>query len=50
MMDIADVPFTQVSDEEKSSFAGKIKEVGSYRGYKPRQFWVSRCTAERISC
>ena len=47
MMDIADAPFTQVSDEEKSSFAGRIKEVGSYRGYKPRQFWVSRCTVER---
>ncbi|KAI1787058.1 Clavaminate synthase-like protein [Ganoderma leucocontextum] len=40
MVDIADVPFTQVSEEEQKSFTGKIKEAGSYRGYKPRQFWT----------
>ena len=44
MIDIADVPFTQVSEEEKQTFRGKIKEVGSYRGYKPREFWVSQYT------
>ncbi len=41
MVDIADVPFTQVPEEEQKQFTSKIKEVGSYRGYKPRQFWVS---------
>ncbi|PIL28642.1 hypothetical protein GSI_08684 [Ganoderma sinense ZZ0214-1] len=40
MMDIANVAFTQVSEEEKTSLASKIKEVGSYRGYKLRQFWT----------
>ncbi|PIL28641.1 hypothetical protein GSI_08683 [Ganoderma sinense ZZ0214-1] len=40
MVDIADVPFTQVSEEEKQHFASKIKETGSYRGFKPREFWV----------
>ncbi|RPD60559.1 Clavaminate synthase-like protein [Lentinus tigrinus ALCF2SS1-7] len=40
MIDIADVPFTQVPEEEQKQFTSKIKEVGSYRGYKPRQFWT----------
>ncbi|KAM5546255.1 hypothetical protein V8D89_000381 [Ganoderma adspersum] len=40
MVDIADVPFTQVSEEEKQQFTSKIKETGSYRGFKPREFWV----------
>ena len=42
MVDIADVPFTQVPDEELKQFTSKIKEIGSYRGYKPREFWVRR--------
>ena len=41
MIDIADVPFMQVPEEEQKQFTSKIKEVGSYRGYKHRQFWVS---------
>jgi hypothetical protein len=40
MFDIADIPFSGVSDEEKSSYSGKMKETGSYQGYKPRQYWV----------
>ncbi|KAI0703873.1 Clavaminate synthase-like protein [Cerioporus squamosus] len=40
MIDIADVPFAQVPDEEQKQFTSKIKEAGSYRGYKPRQFWT----------
>ncbi|KAI0630153.1 Clavaminate synthase-like protein [Trametes polyzona] len=40
MIDIADIPFTQVSEEEQKQFVSKIKEVGSYRGYKPRQYWT----------
>ncbi|KAI0089600.1 Clavaminate synthase-like protein [Irpex rosettiformis] len=39
MFDIADVPFSQVPDQEKSEYRAKIIEAGSYQGYKPRQFW-----------
>lgn len=39
MFDIADVPFTQVTAEEKKTYIAKIKENGSYQGYKPRQYW-----------
>ncbi|KAJ7826494.1 Clavaminate synthase-like protein [Mycena olivaceomarginata] len=41
MFDIADIPFSGVSDEEKSLYRGKMKETGSFQGYKPRQYWVS---------
>ena len=44
IFDIADIPFTQVSEEEKKKYAGKIREEGSYQGYKLRQFWVSKNT------
>ena len=44
MTDIADIPFAQVSEEEKKRFDGKIKQEGSWMGYKLREFWVSRCT------
>lgn len=40
MIDIADVPFSKVPEEEQKQFTSKIKEVGSYKGYKHRQFWV----------
>lgn len=40
MFDIADVPFTQVPEEELGQFTAKIKENGSYKGYKHREFWV----------
>lgn len=40
MIDIADVPFSQVSDEEKEKYVAQIKQTGSYQGYKPRQYWV----------
>ncbi|KDQ51706.1 hypothetical protein JAAARDRAFT_40951 [Jaapia argillacea MUCL 33604] len=39
IFDIADVPFAQVSSEEKQKYAGNIKETGSYQGYKLRQYW-----------
>ncbi|KAJ6453604.1 hypothetical protein C8R45DRAFT_633449 [Mycena sanguinolenta] len=39
MFDIADVPFSCVDAEEKRLYAGKMKETGSYQGYKPRQYW-----------
>lgn len=41
MIDIADIPFSQVSDEEKEKYVASIKQTGSYQGYKPRQYWVS---------
>ena len=41
IFDIADIPFTQVKEEEKKKYVGKIREEGSYQGYKLRQFWVS---------
>jgi isopenicillin N synthase-like dioxygenase len=41
IFDIADIPFTQVSDHEKQIYEGKMMETGSYEGYKPRQYWVS---------
>ncbi|KAJ7092790.1 hypothetical protein B0H15DRAFT_162501 [Mycena belliarum] len=39
MFDIADVPFSGVDPEEKHVYAGRMKEAGSYQGYKPRQYW-----------
>ena len=40
IFDIADVVFSQVSDEEKKQYRGKIKETGLYSGYKLREYWV----------
>ena len=40
IFDVADVPFSQVSDDEKKQYAGKIKETGLYSGYKLREYWV----------
>ena len=42
IFDIADVAFSQVSDEEKKQYASSIKEAGIYSGYKLRQFWVGK--------
>lgn len=30
-----------VSDEEKRQYEGHMREAGTYRGYKLRQFWVN---------
>ena len=49
IFDIADVPFAQVPEDEKKRYAGDIKQTGSYRGYKLRNYWVSiRLLACRI--
>jgi hypothetical protein len=40
MFDIADIPFSQVKEEEKPKFTNDIKEIGSMQGYKPRSYWV----------
>ncbi|KAJ7581201.1 Clavaminate synthase-like protein [Mycena floridula] len=39
IFDIADIPFSGVSDEEKIKYAGQMKQTGSYQGYKSRQYW-----------
>ncbi|RDB17173.1 hypothetical protein Hypma_001822 [Hypsizygus marmoreus] len=39
IFDIADIPFARVSPEEKQTYAGTMKETGSYQGYKLRQYW-----------
>ncbi|KAG6835985.1 hypothetical protein H0H93_012534 [Arthromyces matolae] len=38
IFDIAEIPFT-VSEEERQPYIGRMKETGSYQGYKPRQYW-----------
>jgi hypothetical protein len=40
VFDIADVPFEQVSEAEKEQYVGRMKQTGSYQGYKPRSYWV----------
>ncbi|OCH86735.1 Clavaminate synthase-like protein [Obba rivulosa] len=39
MFDIADVPFSQVPEDEKKAFHADIKGAKSYQGYKLRQYW-----------
>ena len=40
MVDIADVAFAQVLDEEKRQHEAKPTQVGYWRGYKLRKFFV----------
>ncbi|KAF8870498.1 hypothetical protein BD779DRAFT_1614102 [Infundibulicybe gibba] len=39
MFDVADIPFAQVQEEEKKVYEGRMKQTGSYQGYKLRQYW-----------
>ncbi|KAG6829736.1 hypothetical protein H0H87_010368 [Tephrocybe sp. NHM501043] len=39
IFDIANVPFEHVTSEEKTTYAGTMKDTGSYQGYKSRQYW-----------
>ncbi|KAF8549939.1 Clavaminate synthase-like protein [Imleria badia] len=39
IFDIADIPFTGVSDEEKQAYSGIMKQTGSFQGYKPRGYF-----------
>ncbi|KAI0303680.1 Clavaminate synthase-like protein [Multifurca ochricompacta] len=49
IFDIAAVPFEQVSPEEKKVYEAKIKETGTFMGYKPLQFWhISNGVKDRI--
>ena len=41
IFDIANLPFEHVPEDEKKQLAGNIKQTGSYRGYKLRNYWVS---------
>ncbi|KAF9011696.1 hypothetical protein BDQ17DRAFT_783244 [Cyathus striatus] len=38
LFDIADIPFSQVSEQEKQKYLGRMKETGSYEGYKLRGY------------
>ncbi|KAI0321759.1 hypothetical protein OF83DRAFT_1097876 [Amylostereum chailletii] len=40
MLDIGSIAFDEVSDEEKRQFEARIKETGTYLGYKLPQYWV----------
>jgi len=52
--DIAGVPFNDVSPDELKIYTASIEQVGSYAGYKPRQFWVRhiphRATFAKLNC
>ncbi|KAF8072152.1 hypothetical protein FPV67DRAFT_1667589 [Lyophyllum atratum] len=39
MFDIAHIPFSEVTPEEKNKYVGQMKTTGSYQGYKPRGYW-----------
>jgi len=45
IFDIAAVPFEQVDAEEKKTYEAKIKDTGTFMGYKPLQYWVGLCSA-----
>ncbi|CCM01371.1 uncharacterized protein FIBRA_03421 [Fibroporia radiculosa] len=40
IFDVADLPFSYVSEGEKREYAANIKEGGSYQGYKLRELWT----------
>ncbi|KAI0067180.1 Clavaminate synthase-like protein [Artomyces pyxidatus] len=42
IFDIAAVPFEQVDPQEKRQYEARIKETGTFMGYKPLQYWVRR--------
>ena len=42
--DIAAVPFEQVGAEEKKVYEAKIKDIGTFMGCKPLEYWVGSCT------
>ena len=40
MFNLSNYASEYVSDEEKRQYEGHMREAGTYRGYKLRQFWV----------
>jgi len=39
MFDLSNYVVENVSEEEKQKYTGRMRETGTYRGYKPRKFW-----------
>ncbi|KAF5363258.1 hypothetical protein D9756_000220 [Leucocoprinus leucothites] len=39
MFDLSNYASEKVSDEEKRKYEGRMRETGTYRGYKLRKFW-----------
>ncbi|KIK68323.1 hypothetical protein GYMLUDRAFT_256067 [Collybiopsis luxurians FD-317 M1] len=39
IFDIADIPFSQVEEDEKQNYESRLKETGTQEGYKPRQYY-----------
>ncbi|KAF9486256.1 Clavaminate synthase-like protein [Pholiota conissans] len=39
IFDIADVPFSQVSEADKKVYEATIQKTGSYQGFKLRKYW-----------
>ncbi|PIL28646.1 hypothetical protein GSI_08688 [Ganoderma sinense ZZ0214-1] len=52
MVDIADVPFSEVPEDEQHRLLSKVRELREWKRYKPRQFWVGirpLCTREYVA-
>ncbi|KAI0321761.1 hypothetical protein OF83DRAFT_1080719 [Amylostereum chailletii] len=50
MLDIGSIAFDEVGDEEKRQYEAKIKETGTYLGYKLPQYWhISNGVRDRIT-
>lgn len=45
MFDLSNYVVENVSEEEKQKHTGRMRETGTYRGYKPRKFWVRNITS-----
>ena len=41
IFDIANASFAGMTDADKTQFASRIEQDGSYQGYKAPQYWVS---------
>jgi len=50
MLDIASVAFEEISDAEKLRYQARIKETGTYLGYKLPQYWhIANGVRDRIT-
>ena len=48
IFDVADVPFSGVSDKEKQLYTSVDEETGWYHAYKLRQHWVSNTFSHNL--
>jgi isopenicillin N synthase-like dioxygenase len=48
IFDIANLPFEHVGESEKHKYHAAIKSDGSFRGYKPREFFVCPVSIMRL--